>query len=119
MLEPVLEFIENVDDKYEQFVEVIMKLSDKYEQIAGIITEHTQMTTKLSEEMNNSVTKHNFNQTVDFLFQLNDKFVDFDRVCIILVKPTAKTVANLGTTFSTLDARISQCEEALLHDDDD
>ena len=60
-----------------------------------------------------------FNQAVDILFQFNDKVVDFDRVCTSLVKPTAETVANLGSKFLKHEARISRCEEALFDDDDD
>ena len=70
---------------------------------------------KLSEEMKNNCV----NQTVDFLYKLNDNLIDLDSVCTNLVKPAAKTVTNLGSKFSELEARISQCEEAILDDDDD
>ena len=56
---------------------------------------------------------------MDLFFQFNDKVVDFARVCTSLVKPTAKTVVNLGSKFLKHEARISRCEEALCDDDDD
>ena len=55
------------------------------------------MITKLYEEMNHFITYIFSKQAVDLIFQFNDKVVDFDRVCTSLVKPTAKTVANLGS----------------------